>query len=105
MMRGQWNLIFSLLIAILIAVFAVINVNSVRVNYLFGTAEWPLILVILGSVLMGSVIAGALGMMKNYHLQAEIKRLRANVDAEQGNVINDEESNLSRQQYRKGTDE
>lgn len=75
-MRGQWSLILGLLAAIVIAIFAVINVDGVRVNYLFGTAEWPLILVILGSVLMGAVIAGALGMVKIYRLQAELKRFR-----------------------------
>ncbi|MCM3762278.1 lipopolysaccharide assembly protein LapA domain-containing protein [Alkalihalobacillus oceani] len=76
-MKGQSGLIFGLLAAIIIAVFAVINVDGVRVNYLFGTAEWPLILVILGSVFMGAIIAGALGMVRIYRLQAELRRLRA----------------------------
>jgi uncharacterized integral membrane protein len=74
-MRGQWSLILGLIVAIFIAVFAVINVDPVRVNYLFGNAEWPLILVILGSVLMGAIVAGAVGMLRIYQLQAEIKRL------------------------------
>lgn len=76
-MRGQWSLIFGLLAALIIAVFAVINVEPVRVNYLFGTANWPLILVILGSVLMGGIIVGAVGMVKVYQLQQHIKRLKA----------------------------
>ncbi|WP_100371978.1 LapA family protein [Bacillus sp. FJAT-45037] len=75
-MRGQWNIILGLLVAIIIAIFAVINVDSVRVNYLFGVSEWPLILVILVSVFMGAIAAGALGMMKIYGLQAEIKKLK-----------------------------
>jgi putative membrane protein len=75
-MRGQWSLIIGLIVAILIAVFAVINVDAVRVNYLFGHAEWPLILVILGSVLMGAIVAGTVGMLRIYQLQAEIKRLK-----------------------------
>ncbi|WP_026672443.1 LapA family protein [Alkalihalobacterium bogoriense] len=76
-MRGQWSLIFGLIAALIIAVFAVINVEPVRVNYLFGTANWPLILVILGSVLMGGIIVGAVGMVKVYQLQQHIKRLKA----------------------------
>ncbi|WP_017728622.1 LapA family protein [Halalkalibacterium ligniniphilum] len=76
-MRGQWGLILGLVAAILIAIFAVINVDAVQVNYLAGTAEWPLILVILGSVLMGSIFAGGLGMVRIYKLQAEIRRLKA----------------------------
>ncbi|WP_100406586.1 LapA family protein [Bacillus solitudinis] len=75
-MKGQWGLIGGILAAIIIAVFAVINVEAVRVNYLFGVAEWPLILVILGSVFMGAIIAGALSMVRIYQLQSEVKRLR-----------------------------
>ncbi|MBU8905510.1 LapA family protein [Desertibacillus haloalkaliphilus] len=74
-MRGQWSLILGLIAALVIAVFAVINVDAVRVNYVFGTAEWPLILVIIGSVLMGGVIVGSVGLVKVYQLQQEIKRL------------------------------
>ena len=81
-MRGQWALIFGILAALIIAVFAVINVDPVRVNYLFGTNEWPLILVILGSVLMGGVIVGAVGIVKVFQLQQEVKRLNKLVPKE-----------------------
>ena len=56
-MKKQWNLIVVLLLVLIIAVFSVINVEPVTVNYLFGKAEWPLILVIIGSVLLGSIIS------------------------------------------------
>ncbi|MEB1808050.1 MAG: lipopolysaccharide assembly protein LapA domain-containing protein [Bacillaceae bacterium] len=75
-MRGQWGFILGIIAALIIAIFAVINVEAVRVNYLFGTADWPLILVIIGSVLMGGIIVGAVGMVKVYQLQQEIKRLK-----------------------------
>ncbi|WP_158737537.1 lipopolysaccharide assembly LapA domain-containing protein [Alteribacillus sp. YIM 98480] len=72
-MRGQSALILGFIAALVIAVFAVINVDGVEVNYLFGSAEWPLILVILGSVVMGAVIVGSLGMIRVYRLQQELK--------------------------------
>ncbi|WP_096201422.1 LapA family protein [Bacillus sp. FJAT-45350] len=75
-MRGQWGLILGIVVALVIAIFAVINVEPVRVNYMFGVSDWPLILVILGSVLMGGIIVGAVGMVKVYQLQQEIKRLK-----------------------------
>ncbi|SFL64578.1 LapA family protein [Salibacterium qingdaonense] len=75
-MKGQSALILGAAAALIIAVFAVINVDGVEVNYIFGTAEWPLILVILGSVLMGAVITGSLGIIKVYRLQQEIKHLK-----------------------------
>ncbi|RSL29244.1 DUF1049 domain-containing protein [Salibacterium salarium] len=75
-MKGQSALILGFIAALIIAVFAVINVDGVKVSYLFGTAEWPLILVIFGSVLMGAVIVGSFGMIKVYRLQQEIKQLK-----------------------------
>ncbi|MFD2704006.1 LapA family protein [Salibacterium lacus] len=88
-MRGQSALILGAAAALIIAVFAVINVDGVEVNYIFGTAEWPLILVILGSVLMGAVITGSLGIIKVYRLQQEIKHLK------QGKSSNKEKQNAS----------
>ncbi|MFC5713523.1 lipopolysaccharide assembly LapA domain-containing protein [Thalassorhabdus alkalitolerans] len=75
-MKGQYGLIIGLIIALLIAVFAVINVDPVEVNYLFGTADWPLVLIILGSVLMGGLLVGFVGMVKVYRLQQENKQLK-----------------------------
>ncbi|BAB04958.1 DUF1049 domain-containing protein [Halalkalibacterium halodurans] len=82
-MKGQWGLILGLLAALIIAVFAVINVDPVQVNYLFGTAEWPLILVILGSVLMGSLMAGGLSIVRIYQLQHEVRRLKGTARTKQ----------------------
>ncbi|MFG6148408.1 LapA family protein [Halobacillus sp. B23F22_1] len=76
-MKGQTYFIFALIIAILISVFAVINVGSVQVNYLFGTGEAPLILVILGSVLMGGLITASVGAVRFYRLKRENKNLRS----------------------------
>ncbi|NJP36566.1 LapA family protein [Alkalicoccus luteus] len=75
-MRGQWGLIAGLVVILIIAVFAVINVDPVQVNFLFGQGDWPLVLVILASVLMGAVTAGLVGMYKIYQLQQEIKQLK-----------------------------
>jgi uncharacterized integral membrane protein len=79
-MKKQWNLIFVLLLVLIIAVFSVINVEPVTVNYLFGKAEWPLILVIIGSVLLGALLAGLIGMMKMYQLQRTLKKTAVKTD-------------------------
>ncbi|GAA0334288.1 DUF1049 domain-containing protein [Bacillus carboniphilus] len=74
-MKQQGMLIASILFALIVAIFAVVNVESVRVNYLFGYAEWPLILIILGSVLMGGLILGTVGFFRYYSLQKKYKLL------------------------------
>jgi len=74
-MKGQWTLIIALIFALVVAIFAVINVDPVAVNFLFGTAEWPLILVIISSVLMGGVIVASAGIFRMFLLQRRIKQL------------------------------
>ncbi|WP_051353128.1 LapA family protein [Thalassobacillus devorans] len=76
-MKGQYYWILALIFALLIAVFAVINVDPVEVNYLFGSGEAPLILVILISVLMGGIVTATLGAVRVYRLQREVKKLRS----------------------------
>jgi lipopolysaccharide assembly protein A len=73
--KGQWTLILALIFALIVAVFAVINVDPVEVNYLFGTANWPLILIILSSVLMGGIIVASVGIFRMFVLQRKIKQL------------------------------
>jgi lipopolysaccharide assembly protein A len=53
----QWTLVIGLIFAIIIAIFATVNVEKVPIDYVFGEAHWPLILVILGSVLAGFIIS------------------------------------------------
>ncbi|WP_138755716.1 LapA family protein [Paenibacillus sinopodophylli] len=78
-MKGQSILISALVFALLIAIFAVINVDSVQVNFLFTEATLPLILVILASTLLGGLTVGLLGMIRQIRLQRTIKVLEKQV--------------------------
>ncbi|MEK5230467.1 lipopolysaccharide assembly protein LapA domain-containing protein [Lysinibacillus sp. FSL K6-0232] len=79
-MKKEWNLILTLVVVLIIAAFSVINVDRVTVNYLFGEAEWPLILVIIGSVLLGALLGGLISMLKVYQLQKALKKAQAEID-------------------------
>ncbi|MGB6406667.1 MAG: lipopolysaccharide assembly protein LapA domain-containing protein, partial [Planococcus donghaensis] len=72
-MKLQWLLLIGLVFAVIIAVFAVVNVDEVPVNYVFGEAEWPLILVILASALLGFLLSSVLAIMRNYQMQRKVK--------------------------------
>ncbi|WP_347862678.1 lipopolysaccharide assembly protein LapA domain-containing protein [Salimicrobium sp. PL1-032A] len=74
-MKGQSYIILAIVFALLVAIFAVINVEPVQVNYLFGTGEAPLILVILISVLMGGVITASVGALRYFRLKRDYKNL------------------------------
>ncbi|WP_406946304.1 lipopolysaccharide assembly LapA domain-containing protein [Halobacillus sp. SY10] len=76
-MKGQSYLILAFIFALVIAVFAVINVDPVQVNYLFGTGEAPLILVILISVLLGGLATASVGALRYYKLKRENSRLKS----------------------------
>jgi uncharacterized integral membrane protein len=72
-MKRQWSIILAIIFALIIAVFAVINVDPVEVDYLFGTAEWPLVLIILGSVFMGGFIIASAGVVRILTIQRRLR--------------------------------
>jgi uncharacterized integral membrane protein len=54
--REQARTAGFVVLAVLITLFAVLNLKSVEVNWIFGTGEAPLIIVIVISVLVGIVL-------------------------------------------------
>jgi putative membrane protein len=74
-MKMQWILISALVFALITAVFAVINVEPVQVNFMFAQTSTPLILVVLTSTLLGGLIVGLFGMVRQYKLQRKVRQL------------------------------
>lgn len=75
-MKLQSLVLIAFVFAVLITIFAVINVDTVPVNFVFGTADWPLILVILVSALMGFLLSGSVALAKIYSLQKDKKAMQ-----------------------------
>ncbi|AHI56022.1 LapA family protein [Listeria ivanovii] len=73
----QWQVIVGIILALIIAIFAVVNVDPVEVNFLFLQADWPLILIILGSVLCGCLIIFFLNISKSRNMKKKLKQLTA----------------------------
>lgn len=82
-MKFQWNLLFGLLFAIVIALFAIVNVEAVKVNYIFGEAQWPLILVILGSAFLGAIISIFVAMFRSVQSKHRMKELQKEMTAKE----------------------
>ncbi len=80
-MKGQSYVILAIIFGIIVAVFAVTNVEAVEVSYLFWTAESPLILIILFSVLMGGIITAAVGAVRLFRLQRQVRNLQKENDS------------------------
>ena len=54
--REQARTAGAVLLAVLITLFAVLNTESVEVNWIFGSSKAPLIIVIVVSLLVGIVM-------------------------------------------------
>ncbi|MEK5039068.1 LapA family protein [Sporosarcina sp. FSL K6-3457] len=78
-MKFQWSLLLGLLFAIIISLFAIFNIDAVRVNYIFGTAELPLVLVILFSALLGAAVSGFVAMFRTVQSNHRLKELQKEI--------------------------
>ncbi len=67
-----WRFILSLGFSIVIALFAIANVGSVRINFIFAIYEVSQAIVILLSAIVGAVIVMLLSIVKNIKLNMKI---------------------------------
>jgi len=74
-MKVQWTLAGALVFFVITAVFAVINMDPVQVNFLFTKTTAPLILVIVFSTVLGGLMVGSYGIYRQYKLQKKIRIL------------------------------
>ena len=84
----QWNIILALIFAIVIALFAIVNMDPVAINYLFGKAEVPLILIILGFTLAGAIIIVIINLARQYAKHKEIKSLKEELEKTKTELVN-----------------
>lgn len=78
-MKLQWRLIFAFIFALLVAIFAVMNVRPTPVNYLLGVTYVPLVLIIIGSAVAGGLIVGLIGIVMQLRLLHHNKQLQGKV--------------------------
>lgn len=79
-MKGQTYVILTILFIIVISIFAVLNIESVEVNYIFWKGHSPLIFVILFSVLLGALLTTAIGSKKYIALKREHRQLTQQIE-------------------------
>ncbi|GEK34369.1 LapA family protein [Kurthia sibirica] len=75
-MKAQWWLLIGLIFAIIVAIFAVVNDKKVPVNYVFGEAQWPLVLVIIGAALLGALLSISFATYKILSKSLELKQVK-----------------------------
>lgn len=76
-MKRQWVFILGIVIILLIAILAVLNVDAVPVNFGFTRIELPLILLMIAMVLIGAFIVAIFSTVKNFQDKKTINQLKA----------------------------
>ena len=56
-MKKQWSTVLMIFLVFIVVIFAVLNVDPVNVNFGFTVLEVPLVIVIIGTLLIGVLIA------------------------------------------------
>lgn len=79
-MKRQWSIIAAILLIILVSLFAMANMESVPVQFGFAAFTWPLIMVILGSLFAGALIATLLSTYALFHARRDKKETQKRVD-------------------------
>jgi uncharacterized integral membrane protein len=71
----QLYFIFSLIASIIVIIFAITNAAAVPVRVFFAQYELSLALIIFISTAFGAIIAAMLGLVKQFKLKKQIKKL------------------------------
>lgn len=82
-MRQKLHYITVLLLILLIAGLSLANMERVKVSYLFGHFQLPLIILILSSVLLGAIIASLISLGRHWTIKAELKQARKELEQHQ----------------------
>lgn len=71
----QIRFIIALVFSILVTIFALLNAQSIEVNFIFSSVRLSLALVILGSAAIGALIAAMLSAFKQITAMLKIREL------------------------------
>jgi len=98
----QSRFVIGLIIALIVVIFAVLNVNPVTVSFGFTRVKLPLIILIIVSLLLGAIITMLLastGKKKPDDLNHHAKKQISNVKVSNDNQIADalKENNVKKQ--------
>lgn len=79
LVKKQWNLLMVLILALVIVLLSIANVNDVPFNFLVGSASLPLILVIVISLMAGVILVGSFTYLKIYRQRRQISQLEREI--------------------------
>ncbi|GCF93650.1 hypothetical protein NRIC_15410 [Enterococcus florum] len=100
-MNKQWKVILGFILVLLIVLFAVFNNQEVPVSFGFTRFYSPLILIIIGSALIGALIVFLTSSTALFRLKKQNKQLHNQIDQYETNnqtALHEEKEAFFRQQ-------
>lgn len=85
-MKKQWSTVLMIFLVFIVVIFAVLNVEPVNINFGFTVLEVPLVIVIIGTLLIGVLIAVTWSttiIMKERSKLKKVNQELANIHTEQ----------------------
>lgn len=100
----QGTIIFGLIFAILIAIFAIQNASIVALNLLMWKFEISLAVVVLGSIIFGALVIGIFSYFKQFQLRRKNKNLKLEIQSLKDELENKEEEIIKLKSYNSVSD-
>lgn len=79
-LKRQWKVILGFVLVLIIVVFAVLNNQEVPVNFGFSKLYSPLILVIIGSAIIGALVIFLTSSATMFQQKRQVKQLQSQID-------------------------
>lgn len=79
-MKNQWRVVMGLILILIVVIFAVLNNQTVPVSFGFAKISGPLILIILGSAIVGALIGLLTSTTTMWKQKKQVKELQKDVD-------------------------
>ncbi|MBO0469201.1 DUF1049 domain-containing protein [Enterococcus sp. DIV0242_7C1] len=79
-MKNQWRVVIGLVLVLIIVVFAVLNSQTVPVNFGVAKISGPLILTILGSAIIGALIGLLTSTTTMWKQKKQVKELEKTIE-------------------------
>lgn len=100
-MKKQWTTVFLILLALIVVLFSVLNVDPVGINFGFSIVEIPLAVVLIGTLLIGVLMAVLLstGIILKYKsnqkkLKNNLEKLNTEKEAEKEKIIQEHQKEI-----------
>jgi len=82
----QWRLVVTLIVLVVVVLFSLLNAAIVNFNYIFGSTEISLALVIILSALLGVILSALAGLGRQLKLRSLVIELERKVRELEGKL-------------------